>query len=84
MSDQRTHFLGSACVMAMVIVLVVSTVAAALSTRPLIQHAGCARESVALAAMLRDVAGARTQVPVLFRGSFVEIGERPRWSEVLL
>lgn len=84
MSEQRTHFLGSACILAMVIVLVVSTVAASLTTRPLIQHAGCAPERITLVAMLRDVAGDRDQVPILFRGSFVETVDQPRWSEVLL
>lgn len=81
----RTHFIGSACIAAMVIVIVVSTAAASISVAPAIQHAGCAHERVTLVAMLRDVAGARrSALPILFRGGFVEIPERPRWSEVAL
>lgn len=75
MNAARTHFLGSALIVAMVIVLLVSTVTAVISTRPLIRHADGSVDTVTLATVLRDTT---------FRGGFVEIAERPRWSEVML
>lgn len=72
----RTHLLGSAFIAAMMLSLMLSTIVSIISTPALIRHAdGSPHETITLATVLRDVT---------FRGGFVEVGERPRWTEVLL
>lgn len=51
MTDQRTHLLGAAFILAMVIALLVATIVAVLAVPKLVRHAGCVDDPITIAAL---------------------------------